>query len=58
MLGFQAVSAQSRQKKADSHLDVLRINLAKANQATTLSTSGCKDVMIMSLLRAIARSSA
>ena len=57
MLGYQAASAQSRLKKAVSHLDVLRTNLALSDQATTLSTFGC----IMSLLRAqraINRSSA
>ena len=53
MLTCQTASAQSRQKKAVSHLDVLRVNLALSGQATTLSTSGCKDATIMSLLRAL-----
>ena len=53
MLGCQATSAQSRQKKAISHLDELRVNLALADHSTTLSTSCCKDAMIMSLLWAL-----
>ena len=56
ILGSQAVSAQSRLKKAVSHRDALKVNLALADQLTTLSTSDCKDLVIMSLLRAIARS--
>ena len=57
-LGCQAASAQSWLKKSILHLDVLRVNLGLADQVTTLSTSGCKDAMITSLLRAITRSSA
>ena len=53
MLGCQAASAQSRLKNAVLHLDVLRVNLALSDQVTTLSTSGCKDAMIMSLLQAL-----
>ena len=52
-LGCQAASAQSRLKKAVSLLDVLRVNLALTDQATTLSTSGCENASIMSLLRAL-----
>ena len=53
MLGCQAASAQSRLKMAVSHLDALRVNLALSDQATTLSTSVCKDAMTMSLLRVL-----
>ena len=53
MLGCQAASAQSRLKKTVWQLDVLRVNLALADQATTLSTSGCMDAKIMSLLQAL-----
>ena len=45
--------AQSRLMKAVSHLDVLRVNLALSDQATTLSTSGCNSATTMSLLRAL-----
>ena len=58
MLGCRTTSEANR-LKAISHLDALRINLALSEKATTLSTSGCKDAMIMLLLRvlrAIARS--
>ena len=61
MLGCQDASMQSRLRKAVSHLDVLGVNLALSDQATTLSTSDCKDATIMSLLwalQAINRSSA
>ena len=51
---FSAVQA----KEAISDVDVLRVNLALVDRATNLSTSGCEDVIIMSLLWAIARSSA
>ena len=53
MLCCQAASAQSRQEKAVSHLDVLKANVALTDNATTLSTSGCKDATIMSSLRAL-----
>ena len=53
LLGSQAASALSRLKKVVSHLDVLRVNLALADQLTTLSTSGCKDALIVYVLRAL-----
>ena len=53
MLGCQAASAQARLKKAVSHLDVLRVNLALAVHVATISISGCKDVIITSLLWAL-----
>ena len=53
MLGCQVATAQSRRKKVVPQLDVLKVNLALSIQATTLSTSGCKDAMIMSFLRAL-----
>ena len=51
MLGCQTASTQSRLKKAVSHLDVLRVNLALSDLATILSTFSCMDVTITSLLR-------
>ena len=45
-LDCQAASAQSKLEKAVSHLDEFRVNLALAEQATTFSTSGCRDFLI------------
>ena len=53
MLGCQVASAQSRLKKAVSYLDVSRVNFALSDQATILSTSGCKDATFMSSLLAL-----
>ena len=58
---FLGCHAASRLKNVVSHIDELSVNFALVNQAPSLSSSGCKDVMIMSLLRAlsaIAKSSA
>ena len=41
MNGRKAASAQSMLKKAVLHLNELMVNLTLADQATTLSTSGC-----------------
>ena len=42
-------------KKAVSHLDEPRINLALSDLKTISSTSGCKDATIIPSLRAISR---
>ena len=53
MLNCLTASAQSRLKKAVSHLDMSMVNLALSDLATTLSTYCCLDVTITSLLRAL-----